>query len=247
MTLPLHLTEPGALATAAVGDAVDLAGPEARHAVTVRRTQVGERLHLSDGVGRLVVGVVVATGRDVFTLEVEQVHDVPEPVPRFVLVQALAKHDRDEAAIEAATELGVDEVVPWQAERSIVRWRGERGEKARHKWDHVLRAATKQSRRPRRPVLAPVVTTTELAARLRAGGTAYVLHEEASTPLAGVTLPETGEVLVIVGPEGGISAGEVEQLTAAGGVAVRLGRTILRSSSAGPAALAVLSARSRWR
>jgi 16S rRNA (uracil1498-N3)-methyltransferase len=162
-------------------------------------------------------------------------------------VQALAKNDRDDQAIEAATECGVDEVVPWQAGRSVVQWRGERGEKARRKWDAVLVAATKQSRRSRRPVLAPAATTADLVARVRAAAAAYVLHEDATVPLATVVLPDAGDVVVVVGPEGGVAPEEVALLEAAGAVTVRLGSTVLRSSSAGPAALAVLSAMSRWR
>ena len=126
----------------------------------------------------------------------------PEPSPRFVLVQALAKNDRDDQAVEAATECGVDEVVPWQASRSVVQWRGERGEKARRKWDAVLVAATKQSRRTRRPVLAPTATTADLAARVRDAAAAYVLHEDATAPLAGVTLPDAGDVLARRRPRG---------------------------------------------
>lgn len=247
MTLPLQLTEPGALDDAAVGGRVRLTGAEARHAVTVRRTTPGERLQLADGQGRLVEGVIVSAEASTLVLEVEDVQEIPEPTPRIVLVQALAKNDRDDQAIEAATELGVDEVVPWQAERSIVQWRGERGEKARRKWDQVLVAATKQSRRPRRPVLGELVSTAQLASRLRGGGTAYLLHEEATDPLAGIALPADGEVLLIVGPEGGISPHERQVLGEAGALPVRLGSTVLRSSSAGPAALAVLNAMSRWR
>jgi 16S rRNA (uracil1498-N3)-methyltransferase len=138
-------------------------------------------------------------------------------------------------------------VVPWQASRSVVQWRGERGEKARRKWDAVLVAATKQSRRTRRPVLAPTASTADVVARVRVSASAVVLHEDATTPLAGVSLPDAGDVLVVVGPEGGIAPDELAALEDAGAVLVRLGSTVLRSSSAGPAALAVLSATSRWR
>ena len=247
MTLPLYLTDPGSLDHATPGREVTLRGAEARHAVTVRRTRVGEWVTLADGYGVSVAGPVVVADRDELTVRVERVEHVPEASPRFVLVQALAKNDRDEQAIETATELGVDEVVPWQAQRSIVQWRGDRGEKAWRRWDHVLVAATKQSRRARRPVLVPAVTTAGLVERIAGGGTAYVLHEEADTPLAAITPPTTGDVLVIVGPEGGIAPAEVEALRAAGATLVRLGPTVLRSSSAGPAALAVLSAAGRWR
>lgn len=247
MTLPLYLVDPALLAGRGRGSSVVLDGPEGRHAATVRRTRVGERLVLADGAGTRAEGEVVAVGSGTLEVRLEEVGSDPEPSPRFVLVQALAKGDRDEQAIEAATECGVDEVVPWQASRSVVQWRGERGEKARRKWDGVLVAATKQARRTRRPVLGDTVTSAGLAERVRSAALALVLHEDANTPLAAVELPDDGEVLVVVGPEGGITPEEVEQLEAAGARTVRLGATVLRSSSAGPAALAVLSARSRWR
>jgi len=247
MTLPLYLLDPQALTGRGVGDVVVLDGPQGRHAATVRRTRVGAHLLLTDGVGLRVQGEVVAVGSGTLDLRVLSVSHDPEPTPRFVLVQALAKNDRDDQAIEAATECGVDEVVPWQASRSVVQWRGERGAKARRKWDAVLVAATKQSRRTRRPILAATAGTTDVAARVRDAASAFVLHEDATVPLAGVTLPDAGDVLVVVGPEGGITPDELAVLQDAGAVVVRLGSTVLRSSSAGPAALAVLSARLRWR
>ncbi len=247
MTLPVHLVPAGTLGAVGPGTVVRLDGPEGRHAVAVRRTRVGERLVLADGSGRAVEGEVVGVERDALDLRVDEVRDEPEPAPRFVLVQALAKGERDDQAIESATECGVDEVVPWQAARSIVQWRGERGEKARRKWDAVLVAATKQSRRTRRPVLGPTVTTAGLVERAREAALVLVLHEDAEAPLAGVSLPDAGDVLVVVGPEGGIAPEEIAALEAAGARTVRLGSTVLRASSAGPAALAVLSAASRWR
>ncbi|KRE43386.1 16S rRNA (uracil(1498)-N(3))-methyltransferase [Knoellia sp. Soil729] len=247
MSLHLYLLAAGALDTTTVGDVVVLDGAEGRHAATVKRTQPGERLRLADGAGRVVTGEVVSVEKDRLTLRADEVEDVPEHSPRFVLVQALTKGDRDDQAIEAATELGVDEVVPWQASRSIVQWRGDRGAKAWAKWDAVLVAATKQSRRARRPVLAPAATTSSLAARIAEGATAYVLHEDADVPLAALTLPTEGDVIVVVGPEGGIAPEELAAFGDAGAEVVRLGETVLRSSSAGPAALAVLSAASRWR
>ncbi|MFQ6172746.1 16S rRNA (uracil(1498)-N(3))-methyltransferase [Oryzobacter sp. R7] len=247
MTLPLHLVRHEALSGRGPGSTVVLDGPEGRHAVTVRRTRVGEHLLLTDGAGLRVEGEVVAVGRDTLDLRVVSVATDPEPSPRLVLVQALAKNDRDDQAVEAATELGVDEVVPWQASRSVVQWRGERGEKARRKWEAVLVAATKQSRRTRRPVLGPTSSTADLVRRVPAAAATLVLHEDATTPLAGVELPGEGDVLVVVGPEGGIAPDELDALVAAGATAVRLGGTVLRSSSAGPAALAVLSAAARWR
>jgi 16S rRNA (uracil1498-N3)-methyltransferase len=254
VTAPLFLVEPGALDGAAVGAEVRLDGPEARHAVQVRRIAVGERIDLADGAGGRVEGVVrrldAAGGRGggvTLVLEVTARADEPEPATRLVLVQALAKGDRDLAAVESATELGVDEIVPWQAERSIVVWRGERAEKSQNRWGATARAAAKQSRRARVPLLADVVDSAGLTDRVARAALALVLHEAADRPIAGVGLPDSGDVLVVVGPEGGIGAAELDRLVAAGAIAVRLGDTVLRSSSAGPAALAVLLAAGRWR
>jgi 16S rRNA (uracil1498-N3)-methyltransferase len=247
VTLPLFLVEPAVVAQAVVGSRVVLDGPEGRHAATVRRIAAGEQVMLADGGGLRVTCAVVAAGKAELQLSVIEVCREPESQPRFVLVQALAKGDRDDQAIEAATEFGVDEVVPWQASRSIVQWRGERGDKARRKWESTVAAAAKQSRRARVPVVGELLTTKALAARIGASAVAYVLHEDATQSLAAQALPEDGDVLVVVGPEGGITADEVAAFEAAGALTVRLGDTVLRSSSAGPAALAVLSAANRWR
>ncbi|WP_427383231.1 16S rRNA (uracil(1498)-N(3))-methyltransferase [Janibacter sp. G56] len=247
MTLPLFHVDPATLAGAEVGASLVLDGPEGRHAATVRRIGPGEQVLLADGTGRRVTAEVTAAGEGALDLRVREVATEPEPSPRFVIVQALAKAGRDEDAIEAATEIGADEVVPWQAARCIVQWRGDKSARALRKWESVVAAAAKQARRSRVPLVAQPVTTAALARRIADGASAFVLHEDATVPLAGVTLPEGGDVLVVVGPEGGITPEEVAQLEAAGAVAVRLGPTVLRSSSAGPAALAVLSAASRWR
>jgi len=247
MTLPLYLAAPEELASLGPGAELRLDGPEGRHAATVRRTAVGERLLVGDAAGRVLTCTVLAVDAAALGLRVDEVRDEPPPDPSFVLVQALAKGDRDDQAIEAATEIGVDVVVPWQAARSIVQWRGERGERSWRKWDEVLRAATKQSRRARRPTLAPAATTADLATLVAQATAAYLLHEDAAEPLAGIPVPRSGRVVLVVGPEGGITPDELGALTAAGGLPVRLGHSVLRSSSAGPAALAVLSAASRWR
>lgn len=247
MTLPLFLVDPERLAAAALGGHVILDGAEGRHAATVRRIGVGERLMLGDGRGRRVIGAVAAAGSSHLEVVVSDVVDDPDPSPRFLLVQALAKGDRDEQAVETATELGVDEVVPWQATRSVVVWRGERTAKSLRKWQAVVTSATKQCRRSRVPAVSDPVDQRALVERVRASALTLVLSEEARTPLAGHGIPDRGDVLLVVGPEGGIAPEELAALEAAGAVAVRLGDSVLRSSSAGPAALAVLSAASRWR
>jgi 16S rRNA (uracil1498-N3)-methyltransferase len=266
VTSPLYLVAAGALDGVGPGSLVTLDGAEGRHAATVRRARAGEPIDVADGAGTVVRGSVDAVGRDTVTVRVAAMDHAPLPSPRLVLVQALAKGGRDELAVQTATELGVDAVVPWQASRCVVVWAGERGERSRRRWEDTVRAAAKQSRRPWLPPVGPVLSTASLAARVSAavaaGGAGLVLHEDAEAALTGVTLPgpwspkagSTGptgstspEVLIVVGPEGGISDPELEQLTAAGGRAVRLGPQVLRSSSAGAAALAVLSARlGRW-
>ena len=181
------------------------------------------------------------------TARLLELETAPDPSPRFVLVQALAKGDRDEQAVEAATELGVDEVVPWQSSRCIVQWRGDKDEKGRLRWEALVTAAAKQSRRSRVPVVAPLVRGAALSHRVASSALALVLHEEAVIPLAGVPLPDAGDVVLVVGPEGGLTPEELTALRDVGAVVVRLGPEVLRSSSAGPAALAVLNAASRWR
>lgn len=247
MTAPLFLVDPGALDGLAEGASFVLDGPEGRHAATVRRIAAGERVDLADGVGALARCTVASAQPQRLLLTVDERAAVAEPEPRFVLVQALAKGDRDDLAVESATELGVDEVVPWQAVRSVVVWRGERGAKARRKWESTVRAASKQARRPRVPVVGEPVALDALAARVVGAALAIVLHEDGDRPLAEVRLPASGDVLLVVGPEGGVSADELDRLRAAGALVCRLGPHVLRSSTAGPAALAVLSAGSRWR
>lgn len=244
MSPPLFLHDQ--LDGVAAGDRVELTGPEGRHAATVRRVGVGEQLDLTDGSGLRVRARVREVGADRLTLEALSVTVDPESAPRLVLVQALAKGDRGELACELATEVGVDEIVPWAAQRCIVRWEGARGEKALARWRSSAREAAKQSRRARHPVLADPVTTGVLLDRVQAAQ-CFVLHERATEALATVALPAVGDVLLVVGPEGGITDAELGELHAAGATAVRLGASILRTSTAGAAAAAVVSARTaRW-
>ena len=224
-----------------------LTGPEGRHAATVRRLRAGEAVDVVDGRGGRASCTVAAVGRDVVELHVVERVQEPPPAPRLVLVQALAKGDRGELAVELATEVGVDEVVPWAAERCVVRWDGPRGDKALERWRSTAREAAKQSRRAWLPTVADPLSTRQLAERLSAAALALVLHEAAAEPLAGTALPADGDVVLVVGPEGGVSGRELELLADAGARSVRLGRTVLRTSTAGAAAAAVVSARTaRW-
>ncbi|MDO8337344.1 MAG: 16S rRNA (uracil(1498)-N(3))-methyltransferase [Microcella sp.] len=235
-------------AEAPLGAIVRLTGPDARHAVTVSRVRPTERLRLGDGAGLIVEGEVVEASPQEVALRVEHVERAPEPRPRIVLVQALAKGDRDELAIQAATELGVDAIVPWQAARSISRWDAAKAEKGRARWATIVREASKQAIRPRVPEVAPLATTAAIAG-LAASATVLVLDPLAEHPLTALDAAVLGDrdVVLVVGPEGGVAPEELAALTAAGGRGVRLGGTVLRTSTAGPAAIAVLSGMlGRW-
>ena len=246
MTAPLFLVPPGSLADASPGQIVTVEGAEARHAVSVVRLRVGEVLYLGDGAGVRVLGEIASADPRSLEVRVTDVASAPAYGHELVLVQALAKGDRDEQAIEMATELGVDVVIPWQAERSVSQWRADKAARGRAKWEAVVTAATKQSRRWTTPLVRPLATTEEVCRVLTSADLSLVLHEEATERLNAQALPEVGRIVVVVGPEGGISAVELDRLRAVGAVPVRLGTEVLRTSSAGPAALAVLASRLRW-
>jgi len=231
------------LGDAAVGSLVQLAGDEGRHAITVARVRVGETLSISDGAGLMVSGAVDRRDGSTLTLTVATVMRTPAPVPELWLAQALAKGDRDEMAVQAATELGVSGVIPWAAERSISRWEGAKAAKGRERWASIVREATKQSIRARVPAVDAISTTASLA---KLPGLVLVLEPTASAKLTDVPL-QAERITLVVGPEGGVSPRELDTLAAAGAVPVRLGPEVLRTSTAGPVALAVLNARlQRW-
>jgi 16S rRNA (uracil1498-N3)-methyltransferase len=239
---PLFLVEAGEFPAAGV---FRLTGPEGRHAAKVRRVRVGERVALGDGAGRVAECVVLQVGSDDLSVEVVTCRVEPEPEPRFVVAQGLPKGDRGELAVELMTEVGADVIVPWAAQRSVVQWSGERGERARGRWVAHSREAAKQASRSRVPEIAVLVDTPTLAARVSVAASAVVLHESAAQPLGEMAIPAAGEVLLVVGPEGGVSETELTLLANAGARVCRLGPEILRTSTAGVVALAVLSARTR--
>lgn len=242
--MALHFLTPDA-ATAAVGDTVTLTGAEAKHAAVVRRLRVGEAVTLGDGAGVWLDGEARQVVPAQVDIEVTARTLHPRRSPRLVLVQALAKGDRDELAVQAACELGVDEIVPWQAGRSISRWQGQKALKGRERWESIVREASKQAHRAWVPTVAEAASTAQIAERA-ASARVLVLDPAAPDRLAALPLDERDLVLV-VGPEGGVSPEELDTLTAAGAQRVRLGDTVLRTSTAGPAAIALLSgALGRW-
>ncbi|UQU63547.1 16S rRNA (uracil(1498)-N(3))-methyltransferase [Couchioplanes caeruleus] len=244
MSAPLFLVE-----DLPAGPRHTLAGKEGHHAADVQRVRPGEEIVLADGRGGSVRAEVTAVGRGSVDVAVGERSYAPAADPRLVVVQGIAKGDRGELAVQAMTETGVDEIVPWAASRSVAQWRGDRGVRAREKWIATAREAAKQSRRPWLPEVSgdPDVSTKQVAARLGRAAVAFVLHEEATDRLSAAKLPESGEVVLVVGPEGGISDQELGAFVAAGAQPVKLGDSVLRTSTAGVAALAVLSVRlDRW-
>lgn len=246
--MALHfLADDSDLAAIPAGGTVVLTGAEAHHAVTVRRVRVGEEVTVGDGRGLWLTGVVeepVSPKRLVVRVTARR-EEAPS-APRLVLVQALAKGDRDELAIQAATELGVDEIVPWQAARSVSRWDAAKAAKGVARWQTIVREAAKQAHRAWVPEVAQPVTTAQLASRC-ADADVLLLEPTASASLSSLAADPSRDLVLVVGPEGGIAPEELERLGAAGARAVRLGDTVLRTSTAGPAALALVNARlGRW-
>jgi 16S rRNA (uracil1498-N3)-methyltransferase len=229
---------------AAAGGVVRVTGDEARHAITVARLRVGEHISVGDGAGLIADGVVTSIAAGDLAVAVRTLRRDERPRPELWLAQALAKGDRDELAIQAATELGVSGVIPWQAERSVSRWDGPKAAKGRERWRSIVREASKQSIRAWVPEVAEPATTKALT---QLTGLVLVLEPTASTALTAMPLDDLERITLVVGPEGGISPKELAQLEEVGARAVRLGAEVLRTSTAGPAALAVLNARlGRW-
>jgi 16S rRNA (uracil1498-N3)-methyltransferase len=222
-----------------IGDTARLDGPEGRHAADVQRLRVGESLLLGDGRGTVATGTVTSVARGCLDVHLQTRRSCPAPHPALTVVQGIAKGDRGELAVQAMTEVGVDTIVPWAAARSVAKWRDER---PLERWRATAREAAKQARRP----WLPTVTTAQPTAAVAQKAT-FVLDEAAQPRLSTVDLPSADEIVLVVGPEGGIAPEELAAFTSAGAVPVRLGDTVLRTSTAGVAALAVLSARlGRW-
>jgi 16S rRNA (uracil1498-N3)-methyltransferase len=224
-----------------------LRGPEGRHAATVRRLSVGERADVTDGAGTVAECVVTGVRPAEVEFRVLAAHAVPAGEPGVVVVQAIPKADRGELAVEIMTEVGADAVVAWEAERCVARWRGDRAGKALARWRATAREAAKQSRRAWIPEVTGPEATSAVVGRVAAAGLAVLLDPGAADALGSIPLPVQGKIILIVGPEGGVSPAEAESLTRAGAVPARLGPTVLRSSSAGAVAVALtLSRTARW-
>lgn len=227
-----------------------LDGAEGRHAATVRRMRSGEALVLTDGRGTRCTATVLEVGRGSLTLEVAPAELVPAPRLRVVLVQALPKGERSDLAVDLATEAGVDAIVPWQAARCVARWSGDKSGKADkgvQKWQAVAREAAKQSRRSWVPEIRPLASTAQVAELISNSAAGMLLHEAGAVRITDVPLPAAGDLVLVVGPEGGIAPEELEALAVAGAVTVRLGHEVLRTSTAASVALGALGVLTdRW-
>lgn len=231
----------------AESDEVVLDGAEGRHAATVRRLAVGEALRISDGADTAIDGRVVEVAGERLRVAVEVRLEVALPAPEFVVVQALPKGDRGEAAVSLMAEVGVDRIVPWEANRCVTRWRAARGAKSLERWRSAAREASKQSRRLRRAQVCEPATTSDVCALLASADLAIILHASAAQGFSALAIPRQGVIAIVVGPEGGLTDVELSALSAAGGTPIRLGEGILRTSTAGAASVAALSAAGgRW-
>ena len=233
------------------GELAVVQGDEGFHASTVRRIRLGEELVLGDGAGGLARCVVEQAGRDGLQARVLDRWQVPLVAPSATVVQALPKAERSELAIESATEAGADALVAWQAARCVARWDGARADKGLRRWRAVARAAAQQSRRAHIPSVDGVLSTAALVQRIgevvASGGAVLALHESAAGRLTDLSLAQAKSVMLVVGPEGGIAADELAAMTGAGAVAVRLGPTVLRTSTAAAVALGALGVLTpRW-
>lgn len=230
-----------------VGEVIELTGDEGRHAVSVKRTSVGEQIELVDGHGtRAVITVTGVSGKDRLVGVVDCVASEPAPRPTVTVVQALPKAARSELTVDLLTQAGADVIVPWQAGRSVANW-GKKQDKGLAKWRAAARAAAKQSRRSRIPEITPVADQAAVVALIQAAPLALMLHEDATGKITDQPVAQVDSVVLIIGPEGGISPAELDAFTTAGAHPVRLGPEVLRTASAGMVALAALGAvTDRW-
>ena len=247
MFLPVFLGDESCPPLSALqeGDRGSLKGAEAAHAVGSLRLGIGDPLDLVDAKGLRLRCQILATEKNYLEYKVLQVMHLSLPRTQFGLIQALSKGGRDEQAVESAVELGISRVRPWAARRSIVQWKGAKVQRGAKKWESLLQAAAKQSRRANWPQLDPLADSRQLRDSIAAKSSEeefLLLDPDSSLPLieAWEQVSSAKMIHLIVGPEGGVSPEETADFCAAGAITARLGPTVLRSSSAGPAALAAL-------
>jgi 16S rRNA (uracil1498-N3)-methyltransferase len=225
---------------------IEVSGDEAHHAIKVLRINVSEEILISDGAGNWVRASVENIEKKTFTAKVLERGFQPEKSPRLIVVQGLPKSDRVKDAIEILVESGVDQIIPWQADRSISKWQKD----SLDKWQSAAVAATKQSRRFRKPEIIDGLSLSQLLEIESENSAVLVMHESATTKLSEVVTSKfagMSEIIIVIGPEGGISESELTVLEGAGAHIVGLGPEVFRSAHAGGAALSAVSALiGRW-
>ena len=240
MSAEVYLTDRGSLPAGI--STFTLAGDEAHHAIKVKRTQVGEIIEIVDGFGVRIRGEVAEVSKSSLTLtNIVRTEEI-QPKLTLTVAQALAKGDRADLALEILTEVGVDFILPWRADHSIAKW--DDPQKGKAKWQSIVAQAAKQSRRSWIPEVRDLVSPEKLAEITSEFDVALVLHESAVRSFADVWLPEQGSILLIVGPEGGISKRELDLLAKI--QQVRMGKTVMRTSTAGAVAAGAILSKTRW-
>ena len=243
MTAAEFLVNPGEISKETKTFTLD--GDEGRHAATVKRMREGEVIHLCDGQGTRAIATVVKVHKHSLDLTIDQFTFEDAPEPRFVVVQALAKGERAELAVEMLTEVGADAIIPWRAEHSIGKW--DSVDKGLEKWRRTSRESAKQSRRAWIPEISNLKSTAEVCELMSQAQSVFVLHESADQALAACAIREQGTIMIVVGPEGGISPDELAAFSAAGARVVHMGASVMRTSTAGAIAVGGLLMRSqRW-
>ena len=243
MTAAEFLVNPGEISKETKIFTLD--GDEGRHAATVKRMREGEVIHLCDGQGTRAIATVVKVHKHSLDLTIDQFTFEEAPEPRFVVVQALAKGERAELAVEMLTEVGADAIIPWRAEHSIGKW--DSVEKGLEKWRRTSRESAKQSRRAWIPEISKLKSTAEVCELMSQAQSVFVLHESADQALAACAIREQGTIMIVVGPEGGISPDELAAFASAGARVVHMGASVMRTSTAGAIAVGGLLMRSqRW-
>jgi 16S rRNA (uracil1498-N3)-methyltransferase len=226
------------------GNTQELSGDEGHHAVAVMRLSVGEQIKIADGSGNWVSGTITEVNKKSLKIDVAERGSAQAGKPELTVVQAVTKSDRAKEMLELLTVGGADQIIPWQAERCISKWQSDSAQK----WMSAIKEAAKQSRRVKLPTLGDEVSTNQLLKLFQPSDKVIVLHESSSTGVSQINISkEVERIILIIGPEGGISDSEISQLESAGAVTARMGDLVLRSAHAGFAALAAIqSSIGRW-
>lgn len=216
------------------GTTQELSGDEGHHAVKVMRLQIGEQIKIADNLGNWVSGAITEVGKKSLKIDVTERGNAQNLKPELILVQAVTKSDRTKEMLELLTVAGADQIIPWQAQRCISKWKSD----ATDKWLMTIKESAKQARRVKLPVLRDAVTTNQLVKLFQVDDQVIVLHESAQSNISQLKFAEdVKRIFIVIGPEGGISEEEIAQLIAAKAVVVRIGENVLRSAHAGFAAL----------